>query len=227
MGFNSKDFNMLLVDRSAPVPAEKEIIESIPFMQGVLDFSMLLGERVFENRTITYTFRILGIDYDTHKAIERELRQLLMPYGEQKLYDTHDEGYYWLGKCVNVSVDDDEEARMLDIQLEFNCYPFLIGEATYFDDVWDTFDFENDVANWTKYEVKGFKEITLFNAGTNSVKPEVEATSDFKVIHKGETFVFKKGTTSNQLFSILPGLSTVRVEGTGTIAFHSRVEVMA
>lgn len=36
--FNSRDAGWYLQKREAPTPDEKEIVESIPFMQGVLDF---------------------------------------------------------------------------------------------------------------------------------------------------------------------------------------------
>ena len=49
--FNSRDAGWYLQKREAPTPDEKEIVESIPFMQGVLDFSSVLGERVFEPRS--------------------------------------------------------------------------------------------------------------------------------------------------------------------------------
>ena len=54
--FNSRDAGWYLQKREAPTPDEKEIVESIPYMQGELDFSSALGERVFESREITYEF---------------------------------------------------------------------------------------------------------------------------------------------------------------------------
>lgn len=56
--FNSRDAGWYLQKREAPTPDEKEIVESIPYMQGELDFSSALGERVFESREITYEFKL-------------------------------------------------------------------------------------------------------------------------------------------------------------------------
>ena len=56
MGFNSKNEKLYLMERNAPTPDEKEILKNLPFKQGVLDFSALLGSRVFENREIEYVF---------------------------------------------------------------------------------------------------------------------------------------------------------------------------
>src|SRR5690625_1096386 len=66
-GKHTRDFGMWLIDRQAPTPTEKEILESIPFMQGSYDFSNILGERVFENRQLTYVFEIQKRDYERRK----------------------------------------------------------------------------------------------------------------------------------------------------------------
>ena len=42
--FNSRDAGWYLQKREAPTPDEKEIVESIPYMQGELDFSSALGD---------------------------------------------------------------------------------------------------------------------------------------------------------------------------------------
>lgn len=219
--------NLYLIERKAPTPEEKEIIEDIPFMQGVLDFSMILGERVFKNREIEYKFKLFDTDYSQRKVIETRIKQELMPFGEQKLIDSHDIGYHWLGKCKEVDIENDEQFRSMIITIKFECYPFLIGQNSYFTDIWDDFNFETDVANFTKYEVNGTKTIYLYNASANSVKPEIVATSDFNVFLNQEKFVFKTGKSSNILFSLATGLNKLTVEGNGTIAFHYRIEVMA
>lgn len=195
-------------------------------MQGVLDFSMILGERVFNQREITYKFKLFNTAYTQRKVVETRLKQQLMPYGEQALYDSHDKDYYWLGKCKSVEVEDDEKFKSLVATIVFKCYPFMIGKNTYFTDVWDDFNFETDVANFTKYDVNGTRTILLYNASTNSVKPEIVATGDFNVILNGEKFTFKKGKSSNILFSLTIGLNKLTVEGNGTISFHYRTEVM-
>lgn len=176
--FNSVNEGLHLLDRQAPSPDEKEIIESIPYSQGVLDFSMLLGERVFNNRQLSYELISDKMPYKQRKSLERRIKRLIVPKGEGNLYDTHDLGYYWRGKCSSVEVEDNAEFKYLIIRISFNVYPFLIRNKRYFDDVWDDFDFENDVANWTKHTVIGVKTITLVNSGDKSVKLTVNTEVD-------------------------------------------------
>ena len=65
--YHTSDYQMWLVDRQAPSPPEKEILESVPYMQGSYDFSNLLGERVYDNRVISYEFEILQRDYERRR----------------------------------------------------------------------------------------------------------------------------------------------------------------
>src|SRR5690625_558150 len=78
-GIHTSEYGMWLVNRQAPTPSEKQIIESVPFMQGVYDFSNILGERVYENRSLTYVFEIKQQDYERRKinqtAIENWLKK--------------------------------------------------------------------------------------------------------------------------------------------------------
>lgn len=171
--FNSVNEGLRLTNRSAPTPDEKEIVEDIPYMQGVLDFSMLLGERVFNNRTLTYSFHTKSMSYRKRKSLEQRIKRLLSVQGEGNLYDTHDQGYYWLGKVVNSSVVDNPTFNRLEVEVTFNVYPFMIRNKSYFDDVWDDFNFESDVAGYTQFEVDGTRTITLYNAGDTTVRPNI------------------------------------------------------
>lgn len=176
--FNSLNQNLILVRRDAPTPEEKKIVEDIPYSQGQIDFSMLLGERVFHNRPLTYEFISTKMDYDQRKVFENRIKRLNMVGDIGEIYDTHDSGYYWRGKCEYIEVMDDSEFNRLRVVIEFNVYPFLIDTKEYFDDVWDNFNFDTDVAGWTKYKVEGQKVISLVNAGDVTVHPTVVVEVD-------------------------------------------------
>lgn len=142
--FNSLERNMYLIDRSAPTPSEKEAIESIPFMQGAFDFSMIMGERVFTNRSVSYTFHLYEEDYDTRKFSQTAFENELMRKGRVKLTDTYSPGYYFLGKCTSVDTQDDHEYKRLIVSAEFDCYPFKISTLAEGHDIWDEINFELD-----------------------------------------------------------------------------------
>ena len=227
MNFNSKNEKLYLIERNAPTPDEKEILKDIPFKQGVLDFSALLGSRVFKNREIEYVFMLFNTPYNQRKIVERNIKQKLMIHPRNKLYDTHDANYYWLGKCKSVEVENGERFNQLKVTITFDCYPYMISHINYFDDYWDTFEFDEDVANYTKYIVKGSLDFPLFNAGSVAVKPEITVNSTFRVKVNDENFIeFQSGSKQDYYLSLKPGLNKVRVEGNGTIQFHYQKEVM-
>ena len=227
MSFNSKKEKLYLIERNAPTPEEKEILKDIPFKQGVLDFSALLGSRVFKNREIEYVFMLFNTPYERRKIVERNIKQKLMVHPRNKLYDTHDASYYWLGKCKSLEVENGERFNQLKVTITFDCYPYMFGRANYFDDYWDTFSFDDDVANYTKYLINGSLNFQLFNAGSVSVKPEIIVDSRFSVkVNDEDPIVFEAGSKQDYYLSLRPGLNDVHVEGTGTIKFHYRKEVM-
>lgn len=227
MGFNSKTEKLYLIERNAPTPDEKEILKNLPFKQGVLDFSALLGSRVFENREIEYVFKLFNTPYNQRKIVERTIKQKLMVHPRNKLYDTHDSNYYWLGKCKSVDVENGERFNQLTVTIVFDCYPYMISHTNYFDDLWDDFEFDEDVANYTKYKVKGFLTFPLYNAGSVSVRPKVIVDSQFSVkVNDGSPIVFEEGSKQDYYLSLRPGINEVYVEGTGIIQFHYQKEVM-
>lgn len=227
MNFNSKNEKLYLIERNAPTPEEKEILKDIPFKQGVLDFSALLGSRVFKNREIEYVFMLFNTTYNQRKIVERNIKQKLMIHSRNKLFDTHDGNYYWLGKCKSVEVENGEQFNQLKVTVTFDCYPYMISHTDYFDDYWDTFEFDEDVANYTKYVVNGSLEFPLFNAGSVAVKPEITVNNTFRVKVNDENFIeFQSGSKQDYYLSLKPGLNKVRVEGNGTIQFHYQKEVM-
>lgn len=227
MNFNSKNEKLYLIERNAPTPDEKEILKDIPFKQGVLDFSALLGSRVFKNREIEYVFMLFNTPYNQRKIVERNIKQKLMVHSKNKLFDTHDGNYYWLGKCKSVEVENGERFNQLKVTITFDCYPYMFSHTDYFDDYWDTFEFDEDVANYTKYVVNGSLEFPLFNAGSVAVKPEITVNSTFRVKVNDEDFIeFQSGSKKDYYLSLRPGVNKVRVEGNGTIQFHYQKEVM-
>lgn len=225
--FNSKGWGMYLVDRDAPTPDEKEIVEDIPFLQGVLDFSFLTGERIFQNREVTYKFKLPNTHYDSRKTVERFIKKEVMPNFEEKLYDSAIPNHFFVGKCASVKVVHDPGKRNFIVTLVFNCYPFAYTLKKYYDDVWDTFSFDDDVSAFTKWDIKGRRDIVIFNHGSAFVAPEVIANGSFKVTDaNGDNWTFSSGNKVDNSFQLVPGVNRLKVEGNGYISFHFRSEEM-
>jgi len=226
-GKSTMESGYRLVGREAPSPSEKVIVESVPFMHGVYDFSSILGERVFENRNITYQLLLPKRSYPSRKIAEIKIKQWLMTAGIQPLYDTHDIGYYWLGKFTEVTVEDSHTDNALVVSATFDCYPFMVAEQAEGNDIWDTFNFELDVAQTVSYEVNGSKEITLYNVGSRGSVPQITASSAMSLEKNGVIFNVPSGTTKDELFRLEVGENPIKITGAGTIKFEFYKEVMA
>src|SRR5699024_10490530 len=194
--------DMWLTERHAPTPTEKVITESVPFMQGEYDFSNVLGFRVYENRPITYVFEIIGNKYHNRKSIQTSLENWLMRSGFAPLYDTHDEGYRYMAKCESVDVVDNEEYKTLEVTITFEAYPFKIGELLEGNDIWDTFNFEIDVAQVTEFNITGTEQVVLYNAGSNIITPKIRTTSPMTIIKDGVTYSLQQGETTSDEFNL-------------------------
>lgn len=223
--FNSIEESMYLISRSAPTPSEKTIEESIPFMQGVQDFSMIMGERVFENRTLTYTFHLHEKDKGYRKFDQTQIENRLMSYGVSKLIDSYSTGYYYMGKCVSVDSEDDHVFKRLIINIEFDCYPFKMKEAAEGSPYWDDYDI-SDYYQKVEYTINGTQEIQMMNTGTAGVAPELLLSSQMTLTKDGEQFIVPSGTRTIEDFRFETGMNTFAVTGNGTIKFNWHKEVI-
>ena len=224
--YNSTENGMFLISRDAPTPSSKDIIETVPYMQGVYDFSMLENDRYFDNRKITYQVILFEKEYENRKLPEQELKRKLMPLGVQVLYDTHDYGYHWLGKCESIVVEDDTDKNILTATIIFDCYPMAIVNSMEGEDIWDEVYFPRWVFQQTKYTVNGSERIDLFNIGSTSIMPKIIVSSEFTIESANNTITLPKGTYTDSELILGIGENIFMVTGNGTIEFQFNREEM-
>lgn len=224
--YDSRENNMFLISRDAPTPSEKEITESVPYMQGVYDFSTLNFDRYFENREVTYQVMLFENEYENRKHPEQDIKRSLMKLDIQPLYDTHDQGYHWLGKCKSVTVEDDVEKGTLSCTIVFDCYPFAIYNSAEGSDIWDDVYFPHWVFQETKYSVNGSQKAKLYNIGSHSVEVEVIVSGDIK-IKTSDSFVrLSSGSYTDTGLVFVLGENGVTLSGYGTVEFKFYREEM-
>lgn len=225
-GIHTKEYGMSLKSRTAPSPEEKSIIEEVPFMQGVYDFSMILGERAFKNRPLTYRFETYERNYTYRKIDEIVLKNWLIKTGFQPLYDDHNKGFYYLAKCTNVNVEDDHVGGRLIIEITFDAYPFMIGKLNEGHDLWDEINFELDVLQPMKYIVTGSLSINLLNTGSRGVSPTIIVSSPMSINKSGTTYSVRQGESKSETFRLEIGENPMTIQGNGTITFKWNKELI-
>lgn len=211
--YDSTQEGLFLVSREAPTPDEKEMVESVPFMQGQYDFSTLNTDRFFENREITYKLIRFESEYEDRKEPEQKIKRQLMPLGVGILYDTHDRGYHWRGKCKSVEVEDDSETNLLTATVVFDCYPFAI---------------KNDAVT-KEFDVTDGDSVLVSNDGVTTVTPKIVTDSTFTINpsdDSSEKTTLKSGNYDDPDFVLRPGQNWVDVAGSGKLSFEFHPEVM-
>lgn len=226
-GFDSTKHDLFLISRDAPTPSSKEITETVPYMQGVYDFSTLSnGERYFENRTITYEVIIFNQDYESRKAVEQEIKKKLMTLDIQPLYDTYNHVFHWLGKVDNISFDDDAKANTLKATIAFNLYPFAISNNIEGSDVWDEVYFPNYFSQDTVFVVNGTQSICLYNIGSKSAECKIRVSGSIIVTGDFGDIELDPGTYTNTQLVLNVGVNKLTLIGNGTIRFEFYREEM-
>lgn len=164
-GFDSRKEEMRLIARDDSQVNEKVVKESLPYMQGDHDFSDRLGSRMFDNRSPSWTFKVMYKNYEQRKVIQTKIQNRLFGLGKTRFYDTAKPGYYWYGKVSEVDVEDVHTKSQLVITVTLDAYPFIISIRPEGHDIWDEFNFELDVAQPVKHSLTvswdNFKELSV------------------------------------------------------------------
>ncbi|GAK31001.1 hypothetical protein WOSG25_061310 [Weissella oryzae SG25] len=224
--FDSGKQGWWLVDRQAPSPSEKTITESVPYTQGIFDLSMLGNDRFFNNRDVTFQLKSVGHQYEERKYIENNLKGQLMPLGIQSIFDTHEKGFHWIGKCKSVTVSDSAKNLDLTATVVFDCFPFAIGNEPEGNDVWDDVYFPKWICQTVEYSVAGRKDIALFNIGDTSVEVKIIVTGEVSISGAFGELSLRSGVYTDTDLILECGENEFNVSGNGKIEFVFYKEVM-
>lgn len=221
-GKHSNDLGYTIEERTIGFPSKNKILIAVPFSNVEHDFSELYGSQVYNPRPLTYKFNVLPSGKLTPDAMQIEktkiINWLVNSHGKQRLYDDTIPGYYFWAEVIDAAdLEDDWETGSLTVK--FTAYPFMIAELPEGNDIWDTFNFELDVAQIVDFEVSGDIEVTLINAGVPDVIPEITCSSQMTIIKDGISYTIVPGTTKDQDFMLKSGENDLKITGNGKISF--------
>lgn len=218
------DFGLWIIDKQIDPPSKKRITSSIPYMNGVYDFSQIYGETTYEERSLQYVFEIVEDTKEMLNIKKIEAINWLMSDGKCYLYDDAIPGFKFFAECVDISFS--EEGTRGKLTAKFNAYPFKISTLQDGHDIWDEFNFELDIVQDTKFEIENIKNIQLYNNGAIGINPIVVCSNDMEIIKGTTTFKFKAGESKSWSFKLDKGLNDLTIKGTGTIEFKWSKEVL-
>lgn len=227
--FDSDTMGFDMISRTPNSLEEQEITETIPGVQGVIDYSMAFGQRLFKPMTLNYSFSKYCSTYAERHTLEALIKNQVMRYGTSKLYDSQiPENYYFLAKCSSENVTVSDQTCEVTVTLAFTCNPpFMFCEIPEGDDEWDNFNFDYDVSQDTSFTVNIGDVVPLINPGSAAIQPKITVTGTIKASCNGNEVTFTDGTYENTLIYLLPGMNSLTLTGTGTISFEFYKELVA
>lgn len=215
-----------LVERSTPPPNDLPIKESVVGMQGDYDFTIaLFGERLYENRELTYVFNGKETNEIMRNMNRRMLENWLLSGSYMPLYDDKETFYYYLARCVSVTLGNDNGIAKTPYTIKFDAYPFKIKIAEENSLKWDDYDI-TDYYQPHIFSISGSKVLKIMNIGSAGVAPKIILNAPMTIQKNNLIFNLSAGSYTVDDFRFEVGMNTFTVTGNGTISFEWRKEVI-
>jgi len=190
--FNNKhswtDYHVYMESKSIQPPGKKKIKLDVPFMNGSYDFST-----VGSNGEITYTERLVNVVISFPTKSKQQLYAQyskalawLQDVNKSKLIFDDIKDYYFMAEVEDAS-SFEEVFRFGKLHLTFVCESFKTSINLEGNDIWDTFNFDEDVFQDVAYVVSGSKTITIINTG-RLISPVINVTSNMTITINSKTF---------------------------------------
>lgn len=219
------DFGIKILSRSISIPSKRKIKDTVPFMNGSYDFSLLYGEQTYDEREITYTFSLPKKDKVKLNMLKVKIIEWLYDGIQSKLYDDQIPGFYFLVECTGIDYDE-SFYNYAQLTVSFTAYPFKISTLQDGHDIWNEFNFELDMVQNTKFNVIENESITLYNNSAVGVYPIIICDNNFEIIKNNITYRFVPGEMKSFDFKLDKGENNLLLKGNGTIEFKWFKEVL-
>ncbi|WP_349817963.1 MULTISPECIES: phage tail domain-containing protein [Clostridium] len=219
------DFGIKILSRSISIPSKRKIKDTVPFMNGSYDFSLLYGEQTYDEREITYTFSLPKKDKVKLNMLKIKIIEWLYDGIQSKLYDDQIPGFYFLAECTGIDYDE-SFYNYAQLTVSFTAYPFKISTLQDGHDIWNEFNFELDIGQNTKFNVIENESITLYNNSAVGVYPTIICDNNFEIIKNNITYRFVPGEMKSFDFKLDKGENNLLLKGNGTIEFKWFKEVL-
>lgn len=221
------DFGVVVQSASIGLPSKTKNRVQIPNTNIYYDYAALFGD-VYAERTLEYVFLISNVNAMSTAELEHkkfEIANWLMPGTQHELWDSVIFNYHFVGE-VQSSPEYTDNDDYGTFKVDFVCYPFRIRDGAEGDDIWDTFDFETDVAQDTSFSVDSTTNVLLINVGVEPVSPEIIVTGSVTVTIGSTSKTLSAGTYTDTDLILAVGENTVTLSGSGTIKFVWYKEVI-
>lgn len=214
------DWNLVFQNWEIPLPALKTEIITPSTMNGNIDLTEYLGERFYENRTLTLTFAYVGPKTNFHN-VRTTIANFLHGKTMQIIFDD-DLAYYYVGRCAVDSFRTVSNESYCKIVIVCDVDPYKYETNSNGTDwLWDPFSFEDGVINNTQFAVSGTKTVTITNRDM-IVSPDITSTAAMTVTFDKKTYNLIAGKQKVYGIRLQPGDNVLTFTGTGTVTISFR-----
>lgn len=223
---HNKDFNVAMESKTISFPSKKKVKDSVPFMNGEYDFSTIgaNGEITYENREIKIVLGFPAANKEKLQVMYSNVLEWLVDSGKQQLIFDEIHDYYFVAE-VESNSSLEEIIAYGKLEIIFTALPFKYSVDYVGNDIWDTFNFEEDYAQDVNFTINGNKTITIYKPGRN-VRPTIYSSSNMSMTYNGKTYNLTSGNNNIYGFYLTQLENKLTFSGTGTIKFIFRKEVL-
>lgn len=213
-----QDFGMALESKDIGLPSVQTKYVSIPLVDGDLDLTKVLSNRVhYGNRKIRMNFNSVT-DYPGKKMSD-VANQL---HGQRVHIIFDDDLYYYYDGRLDMS--SFKENRLGgEYVIDANCDPFKYQIQSSAEEwLWDPFDFENGYINELKDIVVSTSETISLIADERLSYASITTDAQVTVTYDGKSVTCGIGTTTLYDFEFVPGVNLITITGNATITITYR-----
>lgn len=220
------DYKLLLEKKTIFPPGKKKIKLDVPYMNGTYDFSTVAtnGEVVFEERKIEVLLGIAARSKEHLHVLYSNILEWLTDTGRQQLIFDDILDYYFIAEVEGVT-DFEEVIKFGKLKVTLTAQPFKVGVNLEGADIWDTFNFEEDVAQETEFDVEESKIVSIINVG-RPVIPTINVSSAMAITLNNKSYNLSIGDNKIYGLKLQTGENAITINGTGHIRFIFRKEML-
>lgn len=199
----------------------------IPNSNIYYDYEKIFGD-LYEERTLEYDFLVMmpnALSEEDMEYIKSQVINWLTPGVEHRIEDTAIPFYYFIGE-ISSAPEWSQDNGFGTLKVKINCYPYKVSVDDMADDLWDSFDFNNDVAQFLEFEVNKETTERIYNASSTAVSPKLIVTGNVTVEAHSEKVTLNAGTYTETEIKLNVGWNDVKLSGNGTIKFSFHKEVL-
>lgn len=220
-----KDLGVSILSKTIGAPDLNRITESIPFMDGVYDFSELYGSETYGERILQYEFDLSDISKERMNIKKIKLINFFRNNSNSMLKDDTIRGYLFNFKRM-ITHTFKEKGLEGKLSVSLATYPYKVCEQEEGNKTWDNFNFELDILQDTKFNVLGTKEVSIYNSSSTNITPVIVCDSTFRVLKNNNEYMFSAGETKDYRFELNVGENKLTLNGNGNIFIKFRKEVL-